>query len=115
MNFYNVLYIVLYTQHRAYIRMRNIIINPHSPIHKLSNPATTRSQPPLSFRTNSPRMLHSYSTHSPLIIYHIFSTHSVLILNHSLSTTPGGGGVLTYMFSIGMCRGKDPFFYLTRT
>ena len=20
------------------------------------------------------------------------------------------GGVLTYMFSIGMCRGKDPFF-----
>ena len=22
----------------------------------------------------------------------------------------GGGGVLTYMFSIGMCRGKDPPF-----
>ena len=24
--------------------------------------------------------------------------------------TRGGGGVLTYMFSIGMCRGKDPPF-----
>ena len=26
----------------------------------------------------------------------------------------GGGGALTYMSSTGMCRSKDPLFYLTR-
>ena len=34
----------------------------------------------------------------------------MLICSHGGRMLIPGGGVLTYMFSIGMCRGKDPLF-----